>query len=371
MTVCLSTNGPSVHHCDAQPARLLVATTHGINVLARHPDGWREVGRVMDGYHISALMIEPQNRTIFAGVHHGGLYSSSDGGATWERRTEGLTREHVYSLGYTVRNGRAVLYAGTEPVSLFCSDDGGRTWTELPEIGRVPGHEKWTFPPPPHLAHTKALTFDPRNPEIIYAAIEQGALLKSSDGGRTWRELGSFYCPDDAWYKDVHRVVCRPFNPDELFMATGIGLYRSLDAGETWARLTGEGHPIGYPDQLIFDPLDPRVLFMSGAGRDPTTWRTSHHAGGTVMRSTDDGATWSDASQGLPQGSHTNIEALNAAAYPGGYALFAGNTDGEVFISENGGRRWERIMSGLKPISKGGHFRNLQPGLKQSVEMTA
>ena len=49
-------------------------------------------------------------------------------------------------------------------------------------------------------------------------------------------ELGSYYRPDDTWYKDVHRLIYRPSNPDELFMATGIGLYRSQDAGRTWKR---------------------------------------------------------------------------------------------------------------------------------------
>jgi alkylation response protein AidB-like acyl-CoA dehydrogenase len=238
--------------------------------------------------------------------------------------------------------------------------DNGLTWQELPAIGRMPGHEKWTFPPPPHIAHTKGLTFDPGNPNVIYAAIEQGALLKSTDGGVTWRELGSYYRPDDIWYKDVHRLVCRPSNPDELFMATGIGLYRSGDAGETWERLTDMEFTIGYPDQIILSPRDDSIMFVSGAGRDPSTWRTSHQADGTVLRTRDGGRTWENANRGLPQASHANIKAMNATAYPGGYVLFAGNTDGEVFATEDGGDNWVRIASGLKPVSKGGHFRNLQ-----------
>jgi photosystem II stability/assembly factor-like uncharacterized protein len=363
MTVCLSTNGPSVFFCDVPPTKLLVATTHGINVLQRRdPDAeWSATDRVLDGKHVSALMIEPRNGGIFAGVHNGGLYFSADDGTNWERRTSGLTIEHVYSLAYAADRDGVTLYAGTEPVSLFRSRDNGLSWEELPEIGRVPGREHWTFPPPPHIAHTKGLTFDPRNPKVICASIEQGALLKTTDGGMSWRELGSYYRPDDTWYKDVHRLVCRPSNPDELFMATGIGLYHSPDAGETWERQTGIDFTIGYPDQLILSPLDDRTMFMSGAGRDPSTWRNSHHADGTVLRTRDGGVTWDSANRGLPQASRANIEAMNAAAYPGGYVLFAGNTDGEVFASEDGGDNWVRIAAGLKPVSKGGHFRNLQP----------
>ena len=48
--------------------------------------------------------------------------------------------------------------------------------------------------------------------------IEQGALLKTTDGGASWRELGSFSKADDEVYKDVHRLLLRPSNPDELFL---------------------------------------------------------------------------------------------------------------------------------------------------------
>jgi len=362
MTICLSTNGMSVYELAGAPVKLLVSTTHGVRVLER--DGaaapWRITGHVLDGKHVSAMMIVPGGG-IFAAVHHGGLFHSADDGATWEQRTNGLTIEHVYSLGYRVRPEGTVLYAGTEPVSLFRSFDNGLHWEELPAIGEVPGHEKWTFPPPPHFAHTKNFMFDPRDPDIFYATVEQGALLKTADGGVTWRELGSFYRPDDAWYKDVHRVAAHPSNPDELYMATGIGLYRSDDAGESWARLTDPGFRIGYPDQILFPPGHDDLMLMSGSESDPTVWHTSHHAHGTVMRSRDRGASWEDASSGIVGDGRANIEAFNMAVYPGGVSLFAGNTDGEVYASDDRAGTWSLIAQGLKPISKGRHFRNLQP----------
>ena len=78
------------------------------------------------------------------------------------------------------------------------------------------------------------------------------------------------------------------------------------------------------------------------------------------MRTRDAGKTWELADKGLPQKMRANIEAMTVVGYPGGFTLFAGNTDGEVFCSENGADSWTTIASGLKPISKGGHFRNLQ-----------
>ena len=78
------------------------------------------------------------------------------------------------------------------------------------------------------------------------------------------------------------------------------------------------------------------------------------------MRSRDAGRTWEPASRGLPENMRANIEAMSVASYPGGFSLFAGNTDGEVFCSKDGAENWTLIASGLQPISKGGHYQPLQ-----------
>jgi len=362
MTVCLSTNGPSVCHSEGPPMRLLVATLNGVDIIERASLGepWRHVGHTLDGKHPSALMKPPGNAGVFASVHNGGIFHSVDDGRNWTPSDKGVTSGHVFSLGFNQHANGVTLYAGTEPVSLFRSDDNGANWTELPSIGKAPGHENWTFPPPPHLAHTKGYLFDARDPKVFYVCVEQGALLKTSDGGHTWRELSSFYRPSDKWPKDIHRLVSDPRDPDRLFMATGMGLFRSNDAGETWTELTNMEARVGYPDQIMFSPGDPSILFASGAERDPATWRQSHQAHGTVVRSRDGGVTWQTVDKGLPSGGRANIEAMNAATWQGGFMLFAGTTDGEIYASEDGAESWTRIVSGLRPVSKGGHFRNLQ-----------
>jgi photosystem II stability/assembly factor-like uncharacterized protein len=315
-------------------------------------------------------MIEPERGGVFAGSHitrdstsPGGLYCSLDGGATWEKRTSGLSTEHVFSVRSVQENGRPIIFVGTEPAGLFRSDDYGQTWRDLPALRTVPNTDKWMFPSPPHVAHAKTMVFDPRDSKTIYVGVEQGALLKTSDGGQTWRELDSFSTPEDRSYKDIHQITVRPSNPDELFMTTGPGLYHSVDRGETWEHLTmsAEGFRLGYPDHLIYSPDDDRVLFMSGASEDPGTWRQSHHADATVMRSRDGGRSWELASKGLPEAMQANIEAMSIAIAPGGFTLFAGTTDGAVFSSEDAAQSWGQIAASLPPVSKGRHFANLQP----------
>ncbi len=364
MIVCLSPNGPIATEIPSPPTRLVVATVGGVGIVERDaPDAaWRVVSRGLANSHIGSLLFEPRQGGLFAGAHSGGLFFSADRGASWERRGSGIAIDHVFSLGCADAPAGPVLYVGTEPVSLFRSRDYGGSWQELPAIGRVPGTEKWSFPAPPHAAHTKSLTFDPRDPCTFYAAIEQGALLHTKDGGVTWRELASYWRPDDVWYRDVHRVVLHPANPDELYMPTGMGLYHSTDAGAHWERLTDLNFRIGYPDHLVIAPGDGRTMFMSGARRDPSTWRTSHLAEPVVMRSDDGGRSWVRSDAGLGTGARPNIEALCLAAWPGGYGLYAGNTDGEVYASEDGGQSWTRIAQGFAPVSKVGHYRALQMG---------
>ena len=358
MTAFISTNGPSVYASDAPPVKLLVATTHGIAVLERDALGapWHVTGRVLDDKHVSTIMIVPDGG-IFAGIHNGGLYHSDDDGATWEPRSNGITVSHVFSLGYRQDGDAVTLYVGTEPVGLFRSRDNGLNWEELPAIKTVPNHERWTFPPPPHFAHTKSFLFDRRDRDTFYVTVEQGALLKTTDGGESWRELESFSKPEDEWYKDCHRLVSRPSNPDEIYMLTGIGLYCSYDAGESWEQRTDKNFRIGYPDQLIMSPLDDRLMLMCGAFAPPTNWRKNREAKGWIMRTRDGGRTWEDANKGLPVLSRSNIEAFTAACYPGGYELYAGNTDGEVYTSTDDGDTWSLLADNLEPVSKGTHFR--------------
>lgn len=360
MTACLAPNGQNVFRGGGPCERLLIGTLQGLRVLQRDGSSWRNAGARLDGQHVSSMMYEPKHRGLFAGIHGGAVQFSSDEGDTWQPRSQGIGIEHLFTLAYAEPPSGVVIYAGTEPAALFKSHDYGQTWQELPALRGVPDTDKWCFPAPPHQGHTKTLAFDPRDQTVIYAGIEQGALLKSTDAGSSWREISGFSKPDDLVYKDVHQIVLRPNHPDEIFMTGGMGLYHSADAGETWEHVTDRGFRLGYPDQLVFSPFDDRVIFMSGAATNPGTWRQSHQANSTVMRSSDAGKSWQPANAGLPDNMRANIEAMCVHSWANGYEIFAGNTDGDVFHTADEGKSWTRIAEGLAPVSKGGHYRALQ-----------
>ena len=363
MLACLAPNGQNICHGDAPPTRLLVATIRGVNVLERErPNApWVDRGRALDGHHCGSLMIEPRRGGIFAGMHDGGLYFSRNGGETWELRMNGITIEHVFTIGYAHRGNDIALYAGTEPASMFRSDDYGENWYEQPDIKNAKGRDKWVFPSPPHLAHTKTMTIDPRNPDVIYAGVEQGDLFKTIDGGAKWYEINDYSKPTDWTYRDVHLLTVHPENSNELYLTTGMGVYRSMDAGATWTHIIDNDFRIGYPDHFIISPLDGSTMFIAGSSKNPGEWRQSHSAESTIMKTGDRTKTWTDASAGWPDDRRPNIEAMSIADYPGGFTLFAGNTDGDVFESGDEAENWTRVAGGLAPVSKGRHFRGLQP----------
>lgn len=361
MTTCLSPNGPMVHK-DGDPNRLFVATIDGVVLLERPAAGstWRKAGRWLEGLHISALLHEPESGDLYASTHGDGIRRSQDGGRTWTDISAGLTKPNIFSLAATRRDGRVRLLAGSEPVSLFVSEDRGDTWVEEEAIGQMPGREKWTFPPPPHHAHVKSIGLDPADPDVLYGCIEQGALMKSEDSGRSWREITSYFKDTDKWYRDIHKLVALESDPRRLLMTTGMGLYRSEDAGDTWTQLTDLDFDIRYPDHLIVAPDDEDTLYLSGAGQSPDAWRATREAGATVRISRDGGRTWARGDQGLGPTDRPAIEAMSMAIHQGGHTLFLGNTDGDIYERGGDAEGWTCIWRGLSPVSKVGHYKPVQ-----------
>ncbi len=362
-TACLAPNGMMVYRGDAACTRLLVGTAKGVSILERAPgQDWAVTGLTMEGYHISSFVLEPVNGGIYCGIHRGhGVFYSADQGRTWEARGKGLKIDHVFTMGCTVENGRPVIYAGTEPVGFFRSYDEGKSWEELPSLANAEGRDKWVFPMKPNIPHVKAMASDPRDPKRIYAGVEQGGLFLSVDGGASWRELEEYAKPTDENYRDIHQIVMRPNHPDEVFLTTGMGLYRSENGGETWEHMTGRYDRVGYPNQIIFSPADDSTLYMCGSHRIPGKWRIEKEARATVLVSHDLGRNWESAAGGMPDPMKGNLEGMSVYQWSGGFSLFAGTTDGIVWCSDDAGAKWREIATELGPVSKVEHYTRLLP----------
>jgi photosystem II stability/assembly factor-like uncharacterized protein len=324
-----------------------VATVDGVVFLTResHQHPWNVSRKALDGRHVIALMIEPTRGTIFASMHDSGVAASEDGGQTWEFRNHGLISENVYSLNYSQAGHQVKLYAGTEPAHLFVSEDMGAQWKELPTLRSVPSVSKWTFPAPPHNAHVINVSIDPTNPDIIYACVEQGGLFKSVDGGASWKELQGFN-------DDCHRALILRSDPQTIFLPTGYGFYRSYDGGETWENISGRVARIGYPDPMVIHPENERLMFVAGGEADPYHWMQSKSANPRIARSRDGGDTWEILGRGMPERLDASFEAMILEAWNGSCAVYAGNTDGDIYYSGDEGETWTKIVEGLPAVSK-------------------
>ena len=350
-TVTLSPNGVDRYQGAQPPDALLVGTVDGVVELRCSSGRWREMGRGLGGAHVSSLALGDGDR-VYAGSHDRGLHRRTDD--RWSPFADGIASENVYSLA---RYGETI-YAGTEPALLFRLRDGATAWEELPALRTIPGRDGWNFPAKPHVAHVKNVAVDPRDPATFYVSVEQGALLKTIDGGRTFRQL-PFRDESYVYNSDAHRVAINPLQPDELYLSGGDGVTLSADAGETWKRVTTPEFRVGYPDATFCSPLEDGVVFTAGAGGRPHSWRTTGDARAAVARSRDRGATWELLPIPTTRG---NIEAVTLVSTRDGYGFFAGTTDGEIFASGDRGASWSVVATGLPAISKGPHANTVLAG---------
>lgn len=377
MLVCLSPNGRAYSTGQEPATELLVGTIRGILHFTRDALGqpWQEARRSLEQVHVSSIAHDPEAGLILVGGHgRGGLWVSRDGGVTWAESMAGIEERHVFHVAIQSRPDGPVCFAGVEPAGLYRSDDLGVSWFHLPALREVPGTDKWTFPPPPHLAHAKNVSWHREDPDTFYVCVEQGALLRTRDGGASFTEIDSYEKDTDLWYRDVHRIVIREDDPTRLFLVGGEGIYRSVDEGETWEHVQTRFDRLGYPDALVLDPDDQSTVYAAGAGDPPRTWAEQQlgTARAGVIRSHDFGQTWHEAVSGLPEDVRGNFEAMSLHGHQGDAELFLGTATGEVYHSTDRADSWAEVATGLPPISKVHHYRwFLSPGERLRIEELA
>ncbi len=226
-------------------------------------------------------------------------------------------------------------WAGTEPSAVHRSTDGGRTWTERPGLTDLPSAASWAFPPRPETHHVRAIAVAPDDPADLYVAIEAGALVRTTDGGATWRDRTA----DGP--RDTHGTATHPAVPDRLWAAAGDGFAVTTDRGETW-RFAETGLDHTYCWSVAVDPGDPDRLLCSAASGP----RVAHAEPGEayVYRRTDgatgDGRWRRIEREGLPTGRGITRPVLAAGSDPG-TCLAASNAG--LFRTDDWGESWRRL----------------------------
>ena len=352
--ILLSPGGTAVQREKGPSARLVVGTVEGIFVFERDAGGrWLPAGRALEGCFVSALT-RLESGALVAGTHGLGVARSDNGGMTWRLANAGLSHFDVWVVKAERLGGRERLFAGTLPAHLFASEDGAASWRELAALREVPSAPQWSFPPPPHQGHVLDIGV---LQESLYVGIEVGALLRSDDGGQTFRELPVNF---DVSEVDIHRLALHPKRPERIIAATGWGMIASDDRGASWRN--GERLPgIDYPIPLVAHPDDPDLLFVAGGEGWPPNWYQIGRSRAKIARSRDGGRSWQRLLGGLPDGQRPTFGGLALEAWDGGFAVLAADTDGQIYESRDGGERWS-VVAEAAPVSKGEQYRGLAKG---------
>ena len=258
-----------------------------------------------------------------------------------------ITAVDVGHAGQADRFG--VVYAGTEPSAVFRSDTGGDSWVDLAGLRALPSASTWSFPPRPHTHHVRWIEADVSVADRVFVAIEAGALVRTFDGGRTWRDRvrGGPY--------DTHTAVTHPLAPGRIYSAAGDGYFESSDAADSWSS-PEDGLQHRYLVGVAVDPADPDTVIVS-ATDGPGSAYSPRRAESYVYRKTGH-KRWEQAMSGLPEAKGTTANRFATHAREPG-VIYAANNRG-VFRSDDAGRNWKALDLAWP-----------EPGLTDGVEALA
>ncbi len=299
---------------------------------------------------IGAIAVAPSDpNIIYVGSGEGlarpdlsvgdGIYKSTDAGRTWTHLGLRDGQQIPYIIvdpGNPNRLFVAVLghpYGPNEERGIYRSTDGGASFQKVLSKDENTGGSD--------------LEFDPKNPDIVYACLwEQrqgpwengawagvnGGIFKSTDGGTTWRQLtrGLPTNPGDGADGIIQAdIAVAASDPNRIYATVAnprtVGIYRSDDAGESWARITNDARPAGR-----IGGGDLPVPFVDPQNRD-----TVIIASTVSYRSTDGGKTWI-ALRGAPGGDDYQRPWID----PNNPNIIAIASDQGAIISVNAGETW-------------------------------
>jgi photosystem II stability/assembly factor-like uncharacterized protein len=295
-----------------------------------------------------SLVFDPQDpNTIYAFSQAAGVSKSTDGGKSWNVANSGLPPEgylppQVFALAIDPLNS-SNLYVGTWQ-GIFKSTDGGASWNSANSgipvlIDNVPALPN----------SVPCLAIDPRNPSTLYAVengyatsdgvIVAGGLFKSADGGGSWNPLNLGLPPNSS----IDAVAVNPQSPSTLYVGSIYGIFKSTDGGSDWTPVnTGlpafaNGLPGGAAyfsvDSLVIDQQQPDTVYAA----------ITNSIGSMVLKTTNGGASWSDAGSGLPENTTVRSLQIDSQIRTTLYAA----TGAGVFKSTDGAITWTPANSGL------------------------
>lgn len=284
-------------------------------MIVRDSIAFREIGPAISGGRVTAVAGVAGNPNVYyVGAADGGVFRTDDGGVTWKAYFQ---HQHVASIGAMAVDPRNpdVIWIGTGEANVrndvsfgngvYKSTDGGKTWQHL-------GLD--------HTFQISAIAIDPLDPNTVVVAAM----------GSPWQD-----------------------NPER-------GVFRTTDGGKTWQKVLYLGPGIGISD-MAMNPKNPQILLAAAYKFRRTPW--SYAEGGpedAIYRSVDGGNTWQRLSgHGLPTLPVTRIGLAIAPSLPNRVYAVIGTTAGVLWRSDDDGDHWSLVSKDQEVDSRPFYFSHL------------
>ncbi|MBX3277521.1 MAG: hypothetical protein KF868_05900 [Acidobacteria bacterium] len=275
------------------------------------------------GGDVISLAIDPRRSdTIVLGTHDGQLFRSTDGGRIWRRIKPGIGATGLALSVIVFDRARAgVIYVGAQQTSgvtrdsaggsVFVTEDDGASWRE---IAALRGR------------YVLGMVQWVKNPAVLAVAARDG-VYRSLDGGATWRKITPENDPELTYF---HSVAIDPRSADTIYVGTWHLPWKTIDGGATWKRA-------GSKETGMIDDSDIFAIHIDE--QNPDTVLMSACSG--IYRSVNASKTWTKI-QGIPSTSRRTHVIFQHPTQSN--LLFAGTTEG-LWRSTDAGKpeSWSRV----------------------------
>lgn len=284
-------------------------------MVVRKSVSFREIGPAISGGRVTAVAgIAGKSGVYYVGAADGGVFRTVDGGATWKALFQYQSVASIGALAVDPVNPQ-IVWAGTGEANIrndvsygdgvYKSTDGGVHWKRM-------GLE--------HSFQISRIVIDPHHPSTVLVAAMGDPYADSGERG----------------------------------------VYRTTDGGATWQRMLYVGVSVGISD-MAMNPQDPEILFAAAYRFRRTPW--SYSGGGpedAVYRSIDEGATWQRLSgHGLPEKPVARIGLAIAPSSPNVVYAVMGSDEGVLWRSDDNGDHWKLVSKDQEVDSRPFYFSHL------------
>jgi photosystem II stability/assembly factor-like uncharacterized protein len=279
------------------------------------PMKWRSIGPFRGGRSVASVGVVGDPKTYYMGTTGGGVWKTEDMGQSWRNISDGFFKTATIGAIAVAESDPNVIYVGTGEHAVrgvmthggdgvYKSTDAGKNWKKI-------GLEA--------TQHISRIIVHPKNPDIVYVAA-QGTLYSGS------KERG---------------------------------IYKSTDGGATWKNVLFVNEKTGAAE-LSMDAGNPRIMYAAMWEHGRLPWKViSGGAGSGLYKSVDSGETWQKMTEGLPTKMGKMAIAVSRSNPEKVYALIESDsyeTERGLYVSNNGGKNWSQISSDNRLVQRAWYY---------------